>query len=87
MRDDLELSLFPVRHEQVFLFFSKKINTLALVSGDSPTEAIRRLEAANPTWKVSRHLLVTIPVSALERAGMLDENDISYSRNPNGNSR
>lgn len=81
MRDDLSLALFPIRHSQVFLFFSKRINTLAFVSGSSETDAIRQLEKANPVWKVSRHFIACIPTRNLELAQMLDEQDRDYSTN------
>ena len=77
---EAEVKYFPVHHKRVFLFFSKKISTLAFCSGDTLFEAQARLFKDNEVWKTSRSCLAVLDTQLLEKAGLLDSSDISNER-------
>lgn len=77
---EAELKTFPVSHKFVFLFFSKRISTLALCSGDTMSEAQNRLFKDNPVWKTSRTCLAVIDANLCEKSGLLDSSDLSNER-------
>lgn len=77
---EAEVKYFPVHHRRVFLFYSRKIQTLAFCSGDTLSEAQTRLFKDNEVWKTSRSCLAIIDTGLLEKAGLLDASDLSNER-------
>ena len=77
---EAEVKYFPVHHRRVFLFYSRKISTLAFCSGDTLSEAQARLFKDNEVWKTSRSCLAIMDAELLEKAGLLDSSDISNER-------
>ena len=80
LKPDLQIRALSVKHKYVWLVYQPTLNLFVFVSGNSFSEARKRLQESDPIWNDLKTFLSCWPVGILDTLKILDTESLDSEK-------